>query len=188
MVDISNPVVLVVVNPVKILVLDHHGTVDVDIIIYMNIRDMNIPHNNGSGSPVAPAIVRLVRSKGHPPHVDTEMDPGDPSGIPTEPHAQAWVTDMDADRNHRRSPVPITPDVNPVAVMVRHITERLSGYPHLVSIPDRPSTHGKGSPPNTHVDGSPKMPVLPIVIDPLPDPIIFQNIRLIIEHGRKVFY
>jgi hypothetical protein len=76
------------------LVVDHNSAVDVDIPVYMDIRDVNILHNNGSRTPVTAAVVGFMRSKGYPPDIDSEMDPADPSGIPAEPYAQARVTEM----------------------------------------------------------------------------------------------
>jgi hypothetical protein len=91
-------------------------------------------------------VVRIVdfsRGQRDPSGIYVSTYPGDPSRVPAKSDGG---TGCDFDDRGRGRPVPSAIDQQPVAVMVRDVSERLFGHPDLIFVIVRPSADRKGLP------------------------------------------
>ncbi len=185
--DVGHPDIPVIVHPVEIVLVDHDGMVCISIItdVDVDLRDVYIGDDHRMRtSPVTVAVVRLARRQGHPPHMASRVNPGNPSRIPEESDVEE--REPDAYTDHRRGPVPVLPCINPVSVMVGDIAEWFRWNPGLIPIPVGPATDGERRP--AHGDTRPPKPApLAIVGNIFPTSIFFKYISLVPETRRKVF-
>ena len=84
--DVPDPMVSVVIDPVKSVPIDDGGMLIVFILLNVKLRttSVDIPYDHRSRSPVPVRIIRFMGRQGEPSHFDAKMDPCDPSGIPGE--------------------------------------------------------------------------------------------------------
>src|SRR4030042_1461557 len=91
----------------------------------------------------------------------------------------------DARAHHGRSPVPVIPREDPVAVMVGDVAEGFCRNPGLVSIPVGPAAHGERRPAYNY-SRPPEPPLRTLIGNPLPTSVLFKGIRLVLETGRQI--
>ena len=89
----------------------------------------------------------------------------------------------------RRHPDPITgtADVDPVAIVMRHVAEWLIGHPGVVSMVLRPSSRSKRLIIGSDARGSPEMPIFTLVADALPVSVCVQNMSFIVQPFGQIF-
>jgi energy-converting hydrogenase Eha subunit E len=155
LIDIGYPNAPIIVHVVKIVLIHHHRLIHVCISIDMNIHVSTAGYDDVvAASPVAMAIVRFRRGKGHPSYVGAAMYPGDSSRGPGEGDIQkryAGYYPCDG-----WGPIPVMADADPVAVVVRHISERLCRNPCLVAGPVGPTARRKRRPSSIHIHRPPQ--------------------------------
>ena len=79
-----DPDVSIVIDPVKVVPVDYHGSLYVPISSYVDIYVgyIDILNNDCVRSPAAVTVIRLMGSQGNPTGIDTEVYPSHSCRIP----------------------------------------------------------------------------------------------------------
>lgn len=176
--DIPDPEMPVIVGSIKVAAMDDYAVAAVLINVPMALRALPSVGGNGSPSPVAMGVIRLMGCQGNPSHIGPGVNPRYPSRIPCKSDMEQRQPGPDHDMGHRRRPIPISGRENPVAVMMGHIAERFVGNPDVVAMPYDPGAPAKRRPAGADMDRAPKPVVVAFVIDPLPMAVRVQRISL----------
>jgi hypothetical protein len=189
-VDVRDPDPVVVVDTEDVALIDYHRVTDIGATIPIaeidaKTRETGSCHYDGSGKPGAMTIVRFPRRQWKPSHLRIRMDPAHSARVPA---AATSVSRSHMDSSDRPGPIPAPAviDVDPVSVMVSHITEGFLGNPTLIAVPFRPSSLGKGRPVLADICRPPHLTILSFVLNPFPPAILVQNRSLILQIRRQV--
>lgn len=179
-VDIVDAHVVIVSGPIKMIAIDDDGPVRITISVNIDGHPFEVARvdDRRMPSPMAVPVVGFPGCQGEPAHMAVPVNPGNSSRIPGKTDADRRG-DIHSYARHGWSPVPIIIHIDPIAVVVCHVSERLLGDPAVVLMVDNPSSFAERSPSGTHPCRSPELMIVPIVINSLPTPIIIQLISLV---------
>ncbi len=190
LVDIGDSHRAVIVDAVKMTLVDDDGIIQIAIAPDVDADPGNRIHYHRADSPVIVGIVRLRGSQRDPAHIVVPVDPAHSSRTPIVVRIPVVVIHPGCDATDPgRTPVPTAAavDAHPVPIVMSHITERFVGNPTVVPIIHGPSARRERRPACVHPGGSPHGPVLAFVVDLLPSAVLLKGIGIILEIGRKVF-
>jgi hypothetical protein len=185
-----DPNLSVVFDVVQVSLFDYYSMFEVSISLDVEIypRYIDVLDYDRSWSPTAVTVVGLTRSQGYPTDVDTEVYPGYSPRIPGKSDINVRATNVNPDVTHGRGPIPMTSHEYPAAVVVSYVSKWLVRNPGVVPIPDDPSACGKWCPSNADIKGTPEIVVCPVVIDSFPPAMLFQDVSVMMQHWREIFY
>ena len=135
---------------------------------------------------MAVAVILLIPGKRYPADGRAAMNPSNPAGMPAEADEETWRVSDKA--RHRRQPEPgaMGFDIDPRAVVMGDIAERLIGNPAVVAVIDGPATGGKRPPPPFDPGRPPHIPIGSLIIDSLPPAILFEIVGFLPNRFRQV--
>jgi hypothetical protein len=188
-VDIVDAHIVIVSGAIKMIAIDNDGPVRITVSVDIDGHpfDVAVANDRRMPSPMAVSIVDFPGCQGEPAHMTIPVNPGDSSRIPGKTDADRRG-DIHSHARHGRSPIPIVIHINPVAVVVCHVSERLIGDPAIVPMVDNPSPFAERSPSGTHPCRPPELMIIPVVVDFLPTPIIIQLISFVMQSFGQIAY